>query len=295
MFRLIAFSLLSLAFPTQGASTISLVNRYAHGANIGWLDWRGDGANGASVSDYVCSGYVYAANVGWISLGSGAPASGIRYQNNSSSDFGVNHDGFGGLSGLAWGSNIGWLVFTNRDSSGSALDGPRVDLRTGRFRGWVWSGNCGWISLSNAFAFVQTDSILTGNDSDGDGLPDAWELSYVGNLTVMNGSSNSDGDAATDRQEFEADTNPLLAGDTLRITAFSFAPYGTNALVTWSSRPTRNYFVHKRSEFDSDTSWSDAGPGLIFPDAGPTTSRVLLDAPSPQRFLRIEAVRALAP
>ena len=66
----------------HAATTIDAVNKYAYGANTGWLDWTGDSANGAVISQYFCSGYIYSANVGWINLGSGAPANGIQYQNN---------------------------------------------------------------------------------------------------------------------------------------------------------------------------------------------------------------------
>src|SRR5882757_3837098 len=77
----------------EAATTINTVNKFAYGANLGWMDWRGDTNNGAVIGEYVCSGYVWSANVGWIHLGSGAPANGIRYQNNSATDYGVNHDG----------------------------------------------------------------------------------------------------------------------------------------------------------------------------------------------------------
>jgi hypothetical protein len=278
------------AFGVQALAqtTINPANRHAYGANVGWMDWRADGANGARIGDFVCSGYLYAANVGWINLGSGAPANGVRYQNNSATDFGVNHDGLGGLRGCAYGANAGWITF---EDSGA----PRVDLRTGRLSGHVYGANIGWISVSNAAAFVQTDMIAPGADSDGDGIPDAWELSYTNNLTTFSATSNVDGDRATDREEYLADTNPLVPGDELRIVAFSFSRDGTNSFVTWSSRPTRFYFAQKRSDLDAGTLWSDGGIGLIFPDAGATTSRVLFDNPAPLRFLRIEVVRPLAP
>src|SRR5437588_1415892 len=56
------------------ATTINPTNKYAYGANIGWIDWRGDTNNGAVIGEYVCSGFIYSANVGWINLGSGSPA-----------------------------------------------------------------------------------------------------------------------------------------------------------------------------------------------------------------------------
>src|SRR2546426_4010749 len=183
--RAIVSALLFLAPIARGETTINSGNRYAYGANLGWIDCRADGANGARIGEFICAGFIYAANVGWISLGNGAPANRIRYQNNSAADFGVNHDDVGNLHGLAWGANVGWLVFTNRDAAGAPFDSPKVDLRTGRLGGFVYGANLGWISLSNAVAFVQTDSIALGIDSDGDGLPDAWELSYAGNLAAM--------------------------------------------------------------------------------------------------------------
>jgi len=107
--------------------------------------------------------YAYAANVGWLDLGNGAPANQIQYQNNSAADFGVNQDGLGNLRGYAYGANIGWISFEN---TGAA----KVDLLTGRFTGSAWSANCGWISLSNALAYVQTDTIQKGALAP-DGLP----------------------------------------------------------------------------------------------------------------------------
>src|SRR5262245_524566 len=125
---------------TRADSTITTTNRYACGANIGWIDWRADGTNGAVIGAYVCSGYIYSGNVGWIHLGSGSPVNGIRYQNNSGSDYGVNHDGFGALRGFAYGANIGWIQFEEQGA-------PTVDPKTGHLGGSVYSANCGWISL----------------------------------------------------------------------------------------------------------------------------------------------------
>ena len=133
-------------------TTIDPANHYAYGANVGWLDWRGNTNNGAVIGTSVCSGYIYGANVGWINLGSGVPTNGVAYQNLSASDFGVNRDGLGNLYGYAWGANIGWINF---ETNGA----PKVDPGTGIFSGYAYSANCGWISLSNAFAYVQTGAV----------------------------------------------------------------------------------------------------------------------------------------
>ncbi len=98
--KIFAVGLILIASFASGraASTIDALNRFAYGANIGWVDWTGgsgETATGAVIGEYVCSGYIYAANVGWINLGSGSPANQIYYQNNSATDFGVNQDGLG--------------------------------------------------------------------------------------------------------------------------------------------------------------------------------------------------------
>jgi len=146
---------LNLAAATfaSATTTIDSVNKYTWGANVGWMDWRGDVASGADIGESFCSGWIYAANVGWISLGSGAPANGVRYQNNSAEDYGVNLDALGNLRGYAYGANIGWINF-------ESIGAPMVDLVTGNFSGYAWSVNCGWISLSNAVAHVQTGTLL---------------------------------------------------------------------------------------------------------------------------------------
>ena len=225
------------------ATTIDLVNKYAYGANLGWMDWYADGANGAVISDYVCCGYIYAANVGWINLGSGSPANGIRYQNLSGSDFGVNNDGLGNLRGYAWGANVGWINF---ESTGA----PTVDLQSGKFSGYIWSANCGWISLSNAAAFVQTDHILPGT-LDTNGLPIAWEMSNFGH-TGVDPKADPDHDGMSNMEEYLAGTDPNDPNDYLRITNFTRDGTGYNRM-SWTSVPTRYYYIQQTSVLNDAT------------------------------------------
>jgi len=269
----------------SAATTINAVNKFAYGANTGWQDWRGDTNNGAAIGDFVCAGFIYDANLGWIHLGDGTPPNGIQYLNNSATDFGVNHDGLGNLRGFAYGANIGWINFEN-------LGGAKVDLVTGKLSGSVYSANCGWISLSNAFAFVQTDTIQSGADTDGDGLADAWERQNFGSLGNGAGG-NPDGDGATNLQEYHAGTNPNDAGSNLRITAFTTPSGGTLPKVTWTSVLTRQYRIEKTLSLTTPL-WFDSGLGLIVP-AGASTTRNFADLNAPMRFYRVQAVRPLSP
>jgi hypothetical protein len=276
------------ASPVRAATTIDSVNRYAYGANIGWMDWSGgsgETANGVVIGAYVCSGYIYSANVGWINLGSGSPANGIQYQNNSATDFGVNLDGLGNLSGYAYGANIGWINFTNTGA-------PRINMITGQLSGSVWSANCGWISLSNAVAYVQTDTISPGALAS-DGLPFAWLLSNFGSTNV-NANADPTGKGMTIAQDYLAGTDPNNVNSILRITSESFSSGGTSATLTWDSMATRYYYIQQTPSLSSPV-WTDSGLGLVSPSIGSTTTAGFTDPNAPVRFYRVEAVRPLTP
>lgn len=273
----------------QAATTINAGNKFACGANIGWMDWLGDTNSGAVIGEYVCSGYIFSADCGWIHLGSNAPANGIQYQNNSATDYGVNVDGLGNLRGFAYDANSGWINF---ETNGAA----KVDLLTGKLSGFAFSANCGWISLSNAFALVQADTIPKAADTDGDGIADAWERqNFTNNLTVADATSDFDGDGFSDRAEYLVDTNPTDAADVLRITAFSqvLGTFGASDNISWSSKATRFYRVQKQNSFPGGE-WQDSGLGLITPD-GASTTRLLTDSYTTNRFYRVQAVRPLTP
>jgi hypothetical protein len=267
------------------ATTINLTNNFSHGANVGWMNWRGNTTQGAVIGEYVCADSIYGANVGWISLGNGMPSNGVQYLNLSADDYGVNHDGFGNLRGYAYGANIGWIRF-------ESLGAPTVDLNTGLLSGYAYAANCGWISLSNEFAFVQTDIVAEGADSDGDGLADAWERNHFGGL-VASSYADADGDWVNNLQEYLAGTNPNDGADKLAITTYAVAPGGAGATVGWQSVPTRRYTIEKTLDLISPR-WMDSGLGLIVPD-GATTTRTFADPNAPMRFYRVRAVRPLSP
>src|ERR1044071_10387731 len=157
-FTIIAAALVLSALAARADTTIDPANHYAWGANIGFTDWRPSIPDGVNIGENFCAGSIYAANVGWITMGTGAPANGASYSNSSASDFGVNCSagaaGEKNLRGFAYGANLGWVNFENTGN-------PRVILSTGRLRGYIWSANAGWINLDDASVFVQTAPELT--------------------------------------------------------------------------------------------------------------------------------------
>ena len=306
-------------------STIDPTHPYAYGANIGWVNMRADGTNGAAIGQYFCTGYMWSADCGWMKVGSGTPANGHSYANNLATDWGINHDGRGRLRGYAYGANIGWIDLgdgspdngmnygntsatdygINHDGEG-VLSGyayganigwlcfeqtygrPRVDLRSGNLDGYVWSANTGWISLSNAQAVVRTETLDSGPDVDDDTIPDAWEYGHTNSLAVLtNGLHDADGDGASDVAEYEADTDPFDAEDALRIISLS-ADGSTNHLA-WTARPTRLYRIVATNRLTGAAGdWADAGPGLLGPLVSGTATQAL-DAVHAVEFYGVQA------
>jgi hypothetical protein len=277
----VSFALLASCAALPAATTMDATNRYAYAANLGWVDWVADTNHGAVIGEFVCSGNLYSANVGWISLGSGAPANQIQYQNNSANDIGVNQDGLGNLRGYAYGANIGWINFENTGA-------PKVDLLTGQLSGAVWSANCGWISLSNAVAVVQTDRIQPGALAP-DGLPIAWLLQNFG-ATNVNAGADPDGDGQSNLEEYLAGTDPNNAASVLKINAFSRAASSNYTLLGWNAVATRCYAVQTRSDLSHGT-WND----LLTPRMLGLASTGFYDPNPTNEFYRLRAYRPLTP
>ncbi len=270
-------------------STIDPGAAFAWGGNIGELNWRPSLSDGVATGEYVCSGMVWAANVGWINVGNGAPANGIRYQNNDGTDFGVNLLANGSLRGLAWGASIGWVNF---EDTGNA----HIDFASGILTGYAWAPNVGWLTLDDGGShYVATNEVTTGADSDGDGITDAWELDHIGDLITFTIDGDADGDGIPDLAEYTADTDPLDPTDIgLRITDFTVSHDTTLVSLTWTSRLSRRYHIEWKASLD-DPVWEDSALGEIGADSDATTQRDLAEPAAPHRFYRLRATRPLAP
>lgn len=86
-------------------------------------------------------------------MGTHTGSSPHTYANTSPTNYGVNNDGAGYLSGYAWGTNIGWINFNPTHSQ------VTIDPASGSFDGYAWEENVGWIHFkSTAPAY----NVLTG-------------------------------------------------------------------------------------------------------------------------------------
>jgi len=278
--------ILASAALSLGESNVNETRSRAWSANTGWIQWRPDRVYGAKIDEYVCSGFIYSANLGWINLGSGHPLNGIHYQNDSATDFGVNMDSKGNLRGSAYGANIGWVGF---EDSGA----PRIDLDTGDLRGLAYGANIGWINLGEFNSSLSIDFIAPGIDSDSDAIPDAWELEHAGNLETLGKETDTDFDGQSDLQEYLSDTDPLDLTENYRILEFTKHNDQGSFVLTWISRPTRNYAVEASASFGSQEKWIDlTQPALVGEDG--TMSLVLKkDEASNNSFFRVKVSRPL--
>jgi len=248
-------------FRTSADSNIDPAHALTSSDFIGVLNWRPLENTGATINQYYCSGFIYGSSVGWINLGSGTPANGVSYQNNSAKDFGVNLSPAGQLSGFAYGANIGWINF-------APAGNPRIDWTTGKLSGSVWSANAGWISLANDSNYLRIDSLVSPPDSDGDGLPDAWEIQMAGNISLLSADADSDFDGQTDLQEYLAGTDPLDSQDFFGPVRISITASGTD--LEFPTKKDRVYRIEQHGPFGY-ASWIPAATAPVVGDGSLTT------------------------
>jgi hypothetical protein len=288
-------AMLGLPFLARGATTIDANHQYSYGANIGWMNWLADSStDGVVIGEFICSGWIWSANVGWINIGNGNPVNHIQYQDNSATDFGVNYGidptqpGYGILRGYAYGANIGWINF-------EVTGNPRVSLFTGALSGYAYSANCGWINLNDMNGnYVQTDRIAMGADTNGNGIADAWQYLYFGGLLAP-GQENSDpnGTGMTLLQDYQDGIDPTVRGSGLRITAYSANSGGTISAITFTSTAARLYTIEVNTDLTQPLNWTDGGLGMFAPDQGTSTTRNVMQASAVKRFFRVKTMRPL--
>lgn len=86
--------------------------------------------------------------------------------------------------------------------------------------GWPWlPGYSYFLAVTNTSNSAQPFSLAmdgrnaSNDDNDGDGLLDAWEIYYFGNITAQNGTGDPDGDFVKNLDEFQENTDPTNPND----------------------------------------------------------------------------------
>ena len=103
-------------------------------------------------------------------------------------------------------------------------------------------------------AWAETGTFTVSADTDGDGIPDAWELRYASSLTNMTSVTDSDKDGLTDRQEYLAGTGPTNTSSVLIIRDVEAQP-DMNMVMRWSSVAGRRYSLLRTTSLVDAGSW----------------------------------------
>jgi YD repeat-containing protein len=100
----------------------------------------------------------------------------------------------------------------------------------------------------------------TNADTDGDGLPDSWEMANgMDSSSPTDASADADGDHLTNRDEFLLGTNPNDALSGLFITAIEAT--GSTVRITFTSVTGKSYVMEQSSDLVPG-SWMSAGASL---------------------------------
>jgi hypothetical protein len=119
-------------------------------------------------------------------------------------------------------------------------------------------------------------------DTDGDGLPDAWETQYFGSNTAASPTDDADGDGFNNLQEFLLGTHPRNSGSTFGITTLQRT--GSQLDVTWSAVPGKVYQLQSCPTLDAG--WTNAGVPVVA-QPGDTQLTRTVSSSGPNFFVRV--------
>ena len=140
----------------------------------------------------------------------------------------------------------------------------------------------GHIGVSNPFRMMA-------RDSDGDGMPDEWELAHkLDPYDPSDAAMDPDGDGMSNLQEYQAGTDPFTASSLLRIS--SIATVGSNAItIAFPSMAGRQYQI----EFASDLAngpWQPVTSARLDGNGEVISTMISLPKQDTARFFRVRVL-----
>ncbi|HEY2952400.1 MAG TPA: immunoglobulin domain-containing protein, partial [Verrucomicrobiae bacterium] len=142
-------------------------------------------------------------------------------------------------------------------------------------------------NIYGAVTSVVATLTVTELDSDGDGIPDAWEISHgLDRFNPVDAALDADGDGMTNLQEYLADTDPQNSASAFAITSALLS--GGQFTLQFATRTGLTYRVEYKS-VSSDSVWNllavvPAGAGAVVQVVDPL-------ATGPSRIYRLLAFR----
>jgi hypothetical protein len=147
-----------------------------------------------------------------------------------------------------------WTPTTNAVLDATVIDGTGTKLGAGDFA-VTWNQTGGWSGLATAWVgadlhVMGTYTAGAGGDSNGNGVPDVWELQHFGSLTNRV-SDDTDRDGFSNYGEWVAGTNPTNELSKLMLLNLVRAT-GAGMVVRWSSESNRFYTLKVSTNLVSD-------------------------------------------
>ena len=121
------------------------------------------------------------------------------------------------------------------------------------------------------------------HDTDGDGLPDAWEQARFGRLDAASGSSDRDGDGTPDRLEWLLDLAPLDGASAWRAALAPLPAPGGGLALNWPARAGLRFRVERATDLAA-ADWTTVANITA---TGARASWTDAAAPVPRTFYRL--------
>lgn len=169
-------------------------------------------------------------------------------------------------------ANDQWTAGNWGDSAQAAATPPLSDVADPGGNNILLSG-----SLTGLFTFVFNEGSLayavapaSSNDSDGDGLTDAWEMQYgLDPAGAGDAALDLDGDRISNADEFVAGTHPTDIQSYLAVA--SATPATSGVAVGWMAVTGRSYRLYASTNLPAAADWQPLLPFTNVTGAGPVT------------------------
>jgi hypothetical protein len=125
--------------------------------------------------------------------------------------------------------------------------------------------------------------LFVDHDTDGDGLPDAWEQAHFGRLDAASAASDNDGDTTSDRLEWLLDLDPLSGTSTWRMALAPTPAPGGGFSVSWPARAGLRFSVERATDL-ATADWTTQATVTAL---GASASWTDPAPPSPRAFYRV--------